>query len=329
MHLKLRRSVLVAIAVLFSLAAAPLHAKEADAAAKPKTRTFEFTYGAVIEGLKPGVKAQVWLPVAQAGPHQDVEVLRIEVPGKHRIAVEKQYGNRILHFEAKASAKGEIPFSVVYRVTRRESLQGQGDKFAKRQAKKFLRPNRMVPVDGSLLNELFPTDAPKGEALQLARRLYEKVDERMRYGKPEGKPWGRGDARWACDAGFGNCTDFHSLFISASRDLGIPAKFEIGFPIPTKRSASEVGGYHCWAKFAADGRWSGVDISEADKDPLMKKYYFGNLTPDRVTFSTGRDLTLVPKQAAGPVNFLVYPYVEVDGKQHTKFRKAFKYRDLK
>jgi hypothetical protein len=71
----------------------------------------------------------------------------------------------------------------------------------------------------------------------------------------------------------------------------------------------------------------GVDISEADKNPLMKDYYFGNLTADRVTFSVGRDLTLEPPQAAGPVNFLVYPYTEVDGKPHASFEKRFCFED--
>jgi hypothetical protein len=46
----------------------------------------------------------------------------------------------------------------------------------------------------------------------------------------------------------------------------------------------------------------------------MSAYYFGNLTADRVVFSTGRDITLVPKQEGPPVNYLIYPYDEVDGK---------------
>ena len=36
----------------------------------------------------------------------------------------------------------------------------------------------------------------------------------------------------------------------------------------------------------------------------------------------------LPAQAAGPVNFLVYPYVEVDGRQHTSFEKRFRYEDV-
>jgi hypothetical protein len=45
-------------------------------------------------------------------------------------------------------------------------------------------------------------------------------------------------------------------------------------------------------------------------------------------FSTERDLELVPKQAAGPVNFLIYPYVEVDGKPYAKQSRRFTFEDL-
>ena len=120
---------------------------------------------------------------------------------------------------------------------------------------------------------------------------------------------------WVCDSRFGNCTDFHSLFISLARSRGLPARFEIGLPLPSKRGEGNIGGYHCWALFHHDQKgWVPVDISEADKHPEMKEYYFGNLTENRVTFTTGRDINLVPKQDGGPLNFFVYPYVEVNGK---------------
>jgi len=140
----------------------------------------------------------------------------------------------------------------------------------------------------------------------------------------------RGDADWACDSGHGNCTDFHSLFISLARSEKIPAKFEIGFPLPEKHGSGDIPGYHCWAKFRADGKWIPVDISEANKNPKMKDYYFGHLTPDRVGFSTGRDLELVPKQDGPPLNYFVYPYVEVDGQPYPaeKIEKKFSYRDV-
>ena len=83
-----------------------------------------------------------------------------------------------------------------------------------------------------------------------------------------------------------------------ARSQRIPARFEIGFQLPADKQSGEVPGYHCWSDFYVNSiGWVPVDISEANKNPKMKDYYFGNLTEDRVTFSTGRDLELVPKQA--------------------------------
>ena len=82
----------------------------------------------------------------------------------------------------------------------------------------------------------------------------------MKYSK-EGKGWGRGDSDWACDSKFGNCTDFHSLFISLARSQKIPAKFEIGFPLPDKRGAGDIPGYHCWAKFRRSSAWGEACLS--------------------------------------------------------------------
>ena len=164
-----------------------------------------------------------------------------------------------------------------------------------------------------------------------AKAFYELVNSHGKYGKPAGLPWGRGDAAWFCDSKTGNCTDFHSLFISLARAHKIPAKFEIGFSIPEKRGTGAVPGYHCWAKFRPSDRgWMAVDISEANKEPKMKDYYFGNLTEDRVTFSTGRDIDLSPRQAGKPLNFFIYPHVEVDGKEHPQalVEKAFGFKDV-
>ena len=44
-------------------------------------------------------------------------------------------------------------------------------------------------------------------------------------------------------------------------------------------------------------------------------------------FTLGRDLTLQPKQAGGPLNYFIYPYVEVDGKPFEGVEKKFTYRE--
>ena len=75
-----------------------------------------------------------------------------------------------------------------------------------------------------------------------------------------------------------------------------------------------IGGYHCWAWFHSDAEgWVPVDISEADKHPELAKYYFGRLTADRITMSVGRDIQLQPPSASGPLNYFVYPHIEIDG----------------
>src|SRR5260370_11004691 len=162
---------------------------------------------------------------------------------------------------------------------------------------------------------------------QAGRLFQEVVLGQMKYSK-EGIGWGRGDADWACDSGRGNCSDFHSLFMAMARWQKIPAVFEIGFPLPAKSGEGEIPGYHCWAYFQAkEKEWTPVDISEASKAPDRREYYFGHLSADRILFSRGRDIDLVPKQAGWPLNFFVHPYVEVDGKAWDRVEKRYGYRD--
>lgn len=317
----------VGLALGLAAMAAVAAAKADEAKKTARVRQFKFFYGATINELPPGTMARVWIPVAASNHEQNVKLLVARTPGEPHYGTEKTYGNTTIYFEAKADAKGEIAIDAEYLVKRRELLRGQGESAPEKIPDVHLVSSAMIPVDGTLLKKLLGDRTPDGDTSAKALALYNAVDDLMRYDKPEGQPWGRGDAMWACDSRFGNCTDFHSVFIGACRDLKIPAKFEMGFPIPEAKGEGEVAGYHCWAKFVAGGRWEGVDISEADKNPAMKPYYFGNLTADRVTFTTGRDLLLEPPPKAGPVNFLVYPYVEVDGKPHTKFVKRFRYED--
>jgi transglutaminase-like putative cysteine protease len=298
--------------------------------AEPHQRTFLFTYAGTVTGLPAGKMARIWLPVPPSNEDQEIKIVSKDLPAKEQIARESRFGNRILYLETNADAQGEIPLSITYRVTRRE-VRGDVNKQAedKTRLEDFLKPDARVPVGGKPLELINGKDLPKDQ-VEAARVLYEVVNNHMRYSK-EGTGWGRGDAEWACTSGYGNCTDFHSLFISLARSQKIPAKFEIGFPLPEKRGAGEVAGYHCWAKFRPAGKdWIPVDISEANKNPKMRDYYFGNLTEDRVTFTTGRDIDLAPKQDGEPLNYFVYPYVEVDGKPYAgeKVQRKFTYKDL-
>jgi transglutaminase-like putative cysteine protease len=296
--------------------------------AATKSRHFSFTYSGALTEIKPGATVSVWLPIATDTYEQTILNTQIDVPNKYEINRESRFGNHILYFQATADDKGEVLFKVSYELERREHLLALAEDFNKSQTELFISASRFVPTSANLLDKLIDREELNKNSLLRGRQLYDAINTHMKYEKPPGGQWGRGDSAWACNSQHGNCTDFHSLFISICREQNIPARFEIGFPIPAERGKGTVDGYHCWAKFVANKKWIPVDISEADKDPSKADYYFGNLTENRVTFTIGRDLELVPKQQAGPVNFLIYPYAEVDGKQHSTFRKGFKFSDL-
>ena len=295
---------------LVCLLAVGVGAEELHSTSLP-SRTFLFHYAAMIEHLNRGQMAQIWLPIPSSDAQQEVEIVSRDLPAEPKIGVEGVYGNRLAYLETRAKPDGTIRLEVVYRVTRRETVESPHGT-SERAGSKFLASNALVPINGKpmtlLANKVLPQDQ-----MALARALYDVVFDHMEYRKD--KPgWGRGDAAWACDSGFGNCTDFHSLFISLARSNRIPSSFEIGFSIPQRRGTGEISGYHCWAKFEPAGHgWVPVDISEAKLNPQKREFYFGHLDENRVAFSRGRDLVLVPRQAGPPVNFLVYPYVEVNG----------------
>ena len=299
------------------------------AAAEPRIRTFQFTYSATVTGLDAGQCVRIWLPVPSTSTDQRIELIAQELPGPSRLGSEPRFGNRILYVEAVAGADGAVPVKLVYQIKRWEVRLNPSRATTSDDIDHFLKPDKLVPAEGKHLKLLEGKKLP-AEPLETARALYDLVNGELSYSK-KGTGWGQGDVNWVCDSKFGNCTDFHSLFIGLVRSQKIPGKFEIGFPLPTARGSGEIAGYHCWAKFLAQGKgWVPVDISMANQNAKLKDYCFGNLTEDRVTFSQGRDLDLVPKQDGPPLNFFVYPYVEAGGKPWPaeKVTRRFAYEDV-
>lgn len=263
--------------------------------------------------------------------HQEVSDLVTDPVEKllGKVTIEPRFGNRIRYIEGVADANGMATCDCTYSIVRKE-VTGEGQAPTVAEATKFLLADKLVPIEGKPLTLIEGKILPKNR-MELGRVLYDSVNMHMKYSK-EGTDWGRGDSNWACDSKFGNCSDFHSLFISLSRSQKMPAKFEIGFSLPEARGGGEIAGYHCWAFFQPEPNkgWIPVDISEANKNPKMSSYYFGNLTENRVALSTGRDITLSPAQAGPPLNFFIHPYAEVDGKPLAaeKIKKKVLFKDV-
>jgi transglutaminase-like putative cysteine protease len=268
--------------------------------------SFEFRYWAKLPEL--AAPARMWLPLPETDAFQTVEVKSIDAPGTQRMLREREHGNRVLFLELEPQDNDKT-IEILFQVHRREKAAYEA---AAPAAGQYLKPERFVPVTETFSRIARQVIEGKNTDLVRARAFYDHVIDRMRYMK-YGDGWGKGDAVYACDARSGNCTDFHSYFIALTRSVGIPARFAIGAGIPSERNEGGIDGYHCWAEFYADGKWWPVDISEGDKYSSLSTYYFGHHPANRFELSHGRDLVVDPLPASGPINFLAYPVLEVDG----------------
>src|SRR5258707_5354382 len=284
-------------------------------------RHFTFHYAFTVRNLPAEQKVRIWIPAAQSDAYQEVTIVSVQGAFALKQNTELKYGNRIYYAETPSSSQSELHFDVEYDVIRHERVAvGQSAPHAVRasissaEKRTDLEPDALVPITGLPADLAVRITQGKAGPLDKARAIYDYVFTTLRYDKT-GTGWGRGDVLYACDAKKGNCTDFHSLFIAMARSQGIPARFEIGFPLPPEKTSAEIAGYHCWAEFF-DSRtgWVPVDISEAWKHPAKKDYFFGAHDTNRVQFSMWRHLKLNPQQQGEPLNYFVYPYVEVAGR---------------
>jgi hypothetical protein len=307
----------------------------ASFASAQETRHFTFHYAFTVKNVATGEKLRVWIPAAHSDNAQEVKVLSATGDLPLKKTHEARYGNEMYYAESSKAKQPEFHFEVVYDVVRHEHLtlgtyspHLSDVSLAEKDRKLDLAPDALVPITGLPAELAVKVTEGKTVPLDKARAIYDYVFTTMRYDKT-GTGWGRGDVLYACDAKKGNCTDFHSLFIAMARSQSIPARFEIGFPLPPDKHAADIAGYHCWADFfdPAHG-WVPVDISEAWKHQEKRDYFFGAHDANRVQFTMGRDLVLNPRQAGKPLNYFVYPYVELAGKEYPNVSMAFSFADV-
>jgi transglutaminase-like putative cysteine protease len=303
------------------------------------SRDFVFHYETRIGPISPGSgPVHVFVPLARTSEPQQVvaEHVTATIPG--RIETEARYGNRFWHGTLERAAGETIEVRVETTVSRRTSRRERPgaasralDPTQQAEFRDFLGANERVAVGHPILDPILAEVAllaGSDEPSSRARATYDWVVDNVEY-KKVGTGWGNGDTFWACSERYGNCTDFHALFISLARTQGIPARFEIGFPVPEDRPAGEVAGYHCWVSFyLTETSWFPIDASEAFKHPDKRDHFFGTHPNDRIHLTTGRDLRLGPDHRGPPLNYFVYPHVEVGGIVFDgPIEKSFGYRE--
>ncbi|MCQ9206519.1 MAG: transglutaminase-like domain-containing protein [Omnitrophica bacterium] len=294
----------------------------------PKHRSVVLDYDYVIKDIPEGASiVKIWAPYPSQTPYQKIKE---ESPGgwQPKITRDKKYGNKIAYYSIESPESSSIEINMRYNVERYEYSNHPDPAspgkitYSDQELKKYLLPNKLVTLSPRVKKLASEITGDKSTVVEKARAIYDYVFENFTYDKIT-PGWGNGDTERACDLKKGNCTDFHSVFISLSRASNIPARFVIGIPFP-KSGKSKSKSYHCWAEFYVAGTgWIPVDISEAWKDRSKYEYHFGTVDSSRIEFSKGRDIILEPSQEGEPLNYFIYPYVEVDGKPYRNVDVVF------
>ena len=204
--------------------------------------SFEFHYEVTLPEMEEAAK--IWIPVPQSDDFQTVELITLETTLKHQRLKEKKYGNSILYMELSPEDSGK-KVKLSYDVERQEKKPYEENSWPAA----YLDASLLMPVGDrfKILADSIIGDKRNGGTIMQTRALYDYIIDNMRYIKAG--TYGTGDAVYACDALTGNCTEFHSLFISLARSAGIPSRFGVGASIPSDRDEGGIDGYHCWAEF--------------------------------------------------------------------------------
>ena len=323
-------------------------------------RSFSFSYNVEIEPSD-GQKIELWLPYPQSNEVQKITNISVDSRElEYEIKDELVHGNKYLYFYKNDGLKEKTSIKLSFDTERNEH---QNVDYKNINPDNYLSSYSTVPT-GMIFNSIIKNNELSKDDV---KKTYEYVLNGMHYGKPKSvdneyynDPWlsedgkygirnvsrdmvvsmyqrakeiggnftfGNGNSLYACNIGVGNCTDYHSYFMSLGRTMDIPVRFHMGFPIPNG-TEGKVGGYHCWADYFVDGEgWYPVDISEADKDNTKKEYFFGTVCKNRVEMMVGRDFKL-EEYDQGLVNLFIYPLMEVDDKKSDGFSIHFLYKNL-
>ena len=275
-------------------------------------KSFDATYVATLDEIPANTKKiDVWIPLPKSSEHQTIREVVIDSPYAFTRRTDKAWGNDYAYASVENPPR-TITTRVKFAMTRNEArltdIKGAGTP----PDPKTLKADRLVTLSPRVRELSANLTADRKTTIDKARAIYDHLLATMTYDKTT-PGWGQGDTERACDVRKGNCTDFHSLFMSLARAQNIPSRFVIGYPMTAADGV--VKGYHCWAEFWVDGKgWVPVDASDAAKssDAKLRDYLFGNLDANRVQFTIGRDLMLDPA-TADPLNYFIYPRAEVGG----------------
>ncbi len=332
---------------------------------EPKQASFAVKNEFVIQVPPEAKLMRAWFAVPQEDTYSEIRDFHVESDYPIEYHKDSQ-GNKVGYLEARAPQQREIVIRERFNLTRTEIRNNLSptatrplNEKERAELAEYLKPATHIIINDQIKALARQIVGDEENPIIIARKLYNWTIENIDYWvkDPDNlKASAYGDTEYCLTTKTGNCTDFHSLYASLGRSLGIPIQLVYGSLFkPTLNGLEVDGSYHCWIEFYAPNLgWIPLDAAIADiyagnisltekntklvelttaigyqgPDPNMVNYYFGNLDERRVVWSKGRDLIMSPRQNGGPVNALSKMYVEVDGKEYKDWTRLFTYQEL-
>lgn len=321
-----------------------------------RRRTFQVTTR--VEVLKPSGTTRIWVPAA----------LIIETPFQRTLANTFDCeGGTAKMIESKTDSLGiiaaEFPagvkpiLTVTSQVATKDcavdiTARGTGPQESHVELEHFLRPTKLLPTDGIVLETASEITKGAKTDLEKARAIYEWIVDNT-FRNPKTRGCGTGDIRFMLeskDLG-GKCADLNALYVGLARAAGLPArdvygirvaKSEMGYKSLGASSENVTKAQHCRAEVYLDAYgWVPVDPADVRKvvleeppgnrsldDDMVKNArarLFGSWEMNWMAYNFAHDVPL-PGSNGAPVGFLMYPQAETsDGRLDSLDPANFKY----
>jgi len=306
-------------------------------------RSFEVTTR--VDVLKPSGVTLVWLPAAliRETPYQKTLSSRFTAEGGRAEIIEHKAD--ALGIVAARFPAGVTPIlTLTNRIETKDyavdlSAPGQAPKASRAELRHFLRPTKLVPLDGIV--KATATEITKGAKTDVgkAQAIYDWIVDNT-FRDPKTRGCGVGDIRFMLESRSlgGKCADLNALYVGLARASGLPARdvygirvgpSELGYKSLGASSEKVTKSQHCRAEVYLEGYgWVPVDPADVRKvvleeppgnrpldDDMVKKArarLFGSWEMNWMAYNFGNDVAL--SGSSGPtLGFLMYPQAETSG----------------
>ncbi|MDD1762435.1 MAG: transglutaminase domain-containing protein [Methanothrix sp.] len=236
-------------------------------------------------------------------PYQ--KVISMEFDSQYAESFSDAYGNRYAKFKymTDLSPGSRISIQIKYQV----EVMGQYFDLSQHKGmllNDFTNEERYIESDAKLIIDHAKRLAQdKSSICEKSEAFYNFVADNMRYAGYDPNDMG---ALMALKYLSGDCVEYSDLLVALNRAVGIPARTVDGLTGCTDQGYDAGNNKHCWLEVHFPGiGWVPVDPTWG-RYPQDRATYFGNMTPDHIVVTRGRNL--IPLNPLPNTNNHYYAY---------------------